>query len=109
MTGEADNVTPLVGDGDSVDLKSAYDASHVQEVLDKLDAELIGLAPVKARIRDIAALLLIDRSGRIGNAGFSVGPPTLTRGAARSQRQLPPMRMLNDAPFGIGCASRKRR
>ncbi|MEE8287365.1 MAG: CbbX protein [Gammaproteobacteria bacterium] len=64
MTGEADNVTPLVGDGDSVDLKSAYDASHVQEVLDKLDAELIGLAPVKARIRDIAALLLIDKARR---------------------------------------------
>ncbi len=64
MTGEADNVTPLVGDGDSVDLKSAYDASHVQEVLDKLDADLIGLAPVKARIRDIAALLLIDKARR---------------------------------------------
>ena len=68
MTGKADNVTPLVGDGDSVDLKSAYDASHVQEVLDKLDSDLIGLAPVKARIRDIAALLLIDKARRCSSA-----------------------------------------
>jgi len=30
-------------------------------VLDKLDRELIGLMPVKTRIREIAALLLVDR------------------------------------------------
>ncbi len=64
MTGEADKVTTLVSDADGVDLKSAYDASHVQEVLDTLDAELVGLAPVKARIRDIAALLLVDKARR---------------------------------------------
>ena len=30
-------------------------------ILDELDRELVGLAPVKARLRDIAALLVIDR------------------------------------------------
>ena len=35
--------------------------SQVLEVLDELDRELVGLAPVKARIRDIAALLVIDK------------------------------------------------
>ncbi len=35
--------------------------SHVEAVLDELDRDLIGLAPVKARIRDIAALLVIDK------------------------------------------------
>jgi len=35
--------------------------SQVEAVLDELDRDLIGLAPVKARIRDIAALLVIDR------------------------------------------------
>ncbi len=30
--------------------------SQVEEVLDELDRELVGLAPVKTRIRDIAAL-----------------------------------------------------
>lgn len=40
---------------------SLLEASGVREVLDQLDRELIGLAPVKSRIRDIAALLLIDK------------------------------------------------
>ena len=44
----------------SVDLASAYADSGVAEVLDQLDRELIGLAPVKTRIREIAALLLVD-------------------------------------------------
>ncbi|MFN5512955.1 MAG: CbbX protein [Burkholderiales bacterium] len=35
--------------------------SQVESVLHELDAELIGLKPVKTRIRDIAALLVIDR------------------------------------------------
>jgi len=36
-------------------------SSQFESVLDELDRELIGLAPVKQRIRDIAALLVIDR------------------------------------------------
>ena len=35
--------------------------SQVESVMDELDADLIGLKPVKARIRDISALLVIDR------------------------------------------------
>ena len=35
--------------------------SQVEAVMDELDRDLVGLAPVKARIRDIAALLVIDR------------------------------------------------
>jgi len=35
--------------------------SQVEQVLAELDRDLIGLAPVKARIRDIAALLVIDK------------------------------------------------
>jgi probable Rubsico expression protein CbbX len=48
-------------DDTPVDLKAELEASNVQEVLDKLDRELIGLKPVKTRIREIAALLLVDR------------------------------------------------
>lgn len=36
-------------------------ASQVEGVLDQLDRDLVGLAPVKQRIRDIAALLVIDK------------------------------------------------
>jgi probable Rubsico expression protein CbbX len=42
-------------------LEAVFDDSQVAEVLDKLDAELIGLAPVKSRIRDICAFLLVQR------------------------------------------------
>jgi probable Rubsico expression protein CbbX len=51
----------VVADDDVVDLEAEFKASNVQEVLDKLDRELIGLKPVKTRIREIAALLLVDR------------------------------------------------
>jgi len=46
----------------SVDLESAYATSGVEDVLAQLDRELIGLAPVKTRIREIAALLLVDQA-----------------------------------------------
>ena len=46
----------------SVDLATNYAESGVAEVLDQLDRELIGLTPVKTRIREIAALLLVDQA-----------------------------------------------
>ncbi|WP_028951523.1 CbbX protein [Synechococcus sp. CC9616] len=46
----------------SVDLASAYADSGVAAVLEQLDRELIGLKPVKTRIREIAALLLVDQA-----------------------------------------------
>jgi probable Rubsico expression protein CbbX len=44
-----------------VNLQEEYDRTQIQEVLDELDQELVGLIPVKTRIKEIAALLLIDR------------------------------------------------
>lgn len=49
------------GDDVPIDLQAEYRDSRIQEVLDKLDNELVGLRPVKARIRETAALLLVDR------------------------------------------------
>jgi probable Rubsico expression protein CbbX len=49
--------------------------SQVEAVLDELDRDLVGLAPVKQRIRDIAALLVIDRL-RIG-LGLQAQTPSL--------------------------------
>jgi probable Rubsico expression protein CbbX len=59
QTASAD-ATPAADDT-LVDLEAEFQASNVQEVLDKLDRELIGLMPVKTRIREVAALLLVDR------------------------------------------------
>jgi probable Rubsico expression protein CbbX len=49
--------------------------SQVESVMDELDRDLIGLAPVKQRIRDIAALLVIDKL-RL-NVGLQAQTPSL--------------------------------
>jgi probable Rubsico expression protein CbbX len=49
--------------------------SQVEAVLAELDRDLVGLAPVKARIRDIAALLVIDKLRT--NLGLTAQTPSL--------------------------------
>ena len=60
---------------DGVDLRALLADSQVQEVLDELDRELIGLKPVKSRVRDIAALLLVERARK--QLGLAAGSPSL--------------------------------
>ena len=60
---------------DAVDLAALARETGVPEVLDELERDLVGLAPVKARIRDIAALLLVDRGRRL--VGLPAEPPSL--------------------------------
>ena len=50
-----------LGDDELVDLQAELKESNTDEVLERLDRELVGLAPIKTRIREIAALLLVDR------------------------------------------------
>src|SRR5689334_15465655 len=49
--------------------------SQVEAVLEELDRDLVGLAPVKQRIRDIAALLVIDKLR--ANLGLQAQTPSL--------------------------------
>jgi len=63
------------GPAQQLDLEAAFRESHIGAVLDGLERELIGLEPVKSRIRDIAALLLVDNLRR--SIGLSAGPPSL--------------------------------
>ncbi len=58
-----------------IDLQAAYDGAGIQAMLDQLDRELIGLRPVKARIREIAALLVVDRARQ--KVGLETTPPSL--------------------------------
>jgi len=60
---------------DEVDLDELLRETGITQVLESLDSELIGLAPVKARIRQIAALLLVDRLRR--SHGLATEPPSL--------------------------------
>ena len=59
----------------TINLAEEYKSSGVAEVLDELDRELVGLKPVKQRIRDIAALLIVERARK--SLGLSHDPPTL--------------------------------
>ena len=63
------------GAAPQLDLDAAFRDSNIGEVLDKLERELIGLEPVKSRIRDIAALLLVDKLRH--SLGLSAGAPSL--------------------------------
>jgi probable Rubsico expression protein CbbX len=71
----AAGASPPAVASDRVDLDALLSGSNVTEVLDELDAELIGLKPVKARIRDIAALLLVERARK--QVGLVGGSPSL--------------------------------
>lgn len=59
----------------TVDLRADFNESGVGEILAELDRELIGLAPVKQRIRETAALLLVDRARK--KLGLAQDTPTL--------------------------------
>jgi probable Rubsico expression protein CbbX len=58
-----------------IDLAAARRQSGVDEVLDGIDAELVGLAPVKTKIREIAALLLVD--SQRARFGLTTARPSL--------------------------------
>lgn len=57
------------------DLGGVLAETDVVRVLDQLDEDLVGLAPVKTRIREIAALLVVDRLRR--DAGLTAERPSL--------------------------------
>src|SRR5581483_7495875 len=53
--------TETLAPGTRVDLRALRVELGVDAVLDDVDRTLIGLAPVKQRLREIAALLVVDR------------------------------------------------
>jgi len=59
----------------TVELQEEYIKTDIKKTLDLLDEELVGLVPVKNRIREIAALLLIDKVRK--QKGLSAGNPGL--------------------------------
>jgi probable Rubsico expression protein CbbX len=61
--------------GEQIDLAQQLTDAGIEGVFERLDKELIGLAPVKTRIREIAALLLVEGLRR--KLGLSGDPPTL--------------------------------
>src|SRR3954447_12022694 len=66
------DTTPMT---DAVSLRDELEAVGIEEILSQLDRELIGLKPVKTRIREIASLLLIERIRK--RMGLASDAPTL--------------------------------
>lgn len=56
-----------------VNLQEEYSKTDIQGIIDQLEADLVGLAPVKARIKEIAALLLIQRLRKNLGLGMKSG------------------------------------
>ena len=58
-----------------VSVKQEYENTQIEKILGNLEADLIGLKPVKKRIHEIAALLLVDRIRK--KVGLISGNPGL--------------------------------
>ena len=71
-TGGVDATPPLP---ERIDLAAEYENAGIAEVLDRLDSDLVGLEPVKRNVRQIAALLLVERVRE--RMGLSAGAPSL--------------------------------
>ena len=60
----------------STNLKREYNKDNIQRILDQLEVDLVGLAPVKNRIRQISALLVVQKLREelnLGKHGSSIG------------------------------------
>jgi probable Rubsico expression protein CbbX len=71
----ADEAPAVLDAAATVDMQADEAALRVASVLDQLDADLVGLGGVKRRIREIAALLMVDRAR--ARFGLTASKPSL--------------------------------
>jgi probable Rubsico expression protein CbbX len=64
-----------MNDALTIDLEALSQEAGLPALLAELDSSLVGLVPVKTRIREIAALLVVDRARR--QLGLAASPPSL--------------------------------
>src|SRR5580700_9967796 len=74
-----------------ITLAAEREASGVEEILASLDRDLVGLRPVKQKVEEIAALLMVDRSGR-GSAWTRPGRTCTCASPAPRAPARPPWR-----------------
>jgi probable Rubsico expression protein CbbX len=71
----AEPTANFAGTSEVVDLQALLAETDIAAPIAELERDLIGLAPVKQRIREIAAFLLVARARE--QVGLTAGPPTL--------------------------------
>ena len=71
----SNEIAPQDGEGALVDVSAAHQDSNLEQILDELDRELVGLRPVKSYIRQLASLLLVARLRE--KVGLATERPTL--------------------------------
>ena len=80
----------------AVNVKEEYAKTEIAKILNLLDEELVGLAPVKQRIREIAALLLIDKLRKsVGITSTSPGLHMSFTGSPGTGKTTVGLRMAN--------------
>ena len=72
MSAAVEATPGITGD---IDLREEFAKVGIAEILDELDRDLVGLKPVKTRIREISSLLLVERIRQ--RLGFTTEAPTL--------------------------------
>ncbi|WP_227982207.1 AAA family ATPase [Nocardia spumae] len=72
---DGEGADPVLPEDATVDLSTDLAGKNVEDTLGRLDTELIGLATVKARVREIAALLLVERARQ--RFGLRAARPTM--------------------------------
>lgn len=75
MTEAVSDDLVLAEDKAALDLNALYRQSTVADAIAALDQDLVGLVPVKRRVREIAALLLVEKLRR--SVGLQADPPPL--------------------------------
>jgi SpoVK/Ycf46/Vps4 family AAA+-type ATPase len=80
----------------TVNVKEEYTKTEIAKILNLLEEELVGLAPVKQRIREIAALLLIDKLRKsVGITSTSPGLHMSFTGSPGTGKTTVGLRMAN--------------
>jgi len=70
-----DRLNAIPDDAEAGTVEEFMYKDGVKEILEKLDSDLVGLKPVKDRVREIAALLVVDKLRR--NLGLDTSVPSL--------------------------------
>ena len=70
---DQDSTHPVIPE--TVDLEDFYQKSNIGDTMQALDRDLVGLTPVKTRIREVSALLLVESARR--SMGLQAEPPSL--------------------------------